>query len=104
VTTTHHAHVVTAAAVPTRKATRMTQHTTAVPAGRPRFADLARAAGRRLSDHLHSAADARARARGWEITETPGPLGLRGRSYRDPRFGARRSLQTAGARGGGRHD
>jgi hypothetical protein len=81
----------------------MIQHTTVVPAGRPRLADLARTAGRRLSDRLHSAADDRARARGWEITETRGPLGLRGRSYRDPRFAARRNLPTAAARGGGHH-
>ena len=103
-TTTHHARRAAAAAAPKRKANRMTQDITAVPAGRPRLADRARAAGRRLSDRIHSAADDRARAQGWEITETPGPLGLRGRSYRDPRFGARRSHQDAAARGGGRHD
>lgn len=33
-----------------RKADRMTQHIAAAPAGRPRIADLARAAGRKLGD------------------------------------------------------
>jgi hypothetical protein len=81
----------------------MTQHATAAPADRSGLAELARTAGRRLSDLIHAAADDRARARGWEITGTPGPLGLHGRSYRDPRFGARRSHQGGAARGGGRH-
>ena len=104
VTTTHYARRAAAAAAQTRKANRMTQHITAAPAARPRLADLARGAGRRLSGRMHTAADGRARARGWEITETPGPLGLRGRRYRDPRFGARRSHHDAAARRGGRHD
>lgn len=103
-TITHHPCRVTAAAAQRRKANRMTQHATAAPADRSGLADWARAAGHRLSDLIHAAADDRARARGWEITETPGPLGLRGRSYRDPRFGARRSHHDAAARGGGRHD
>ncbi len=101
-TTTHHPRHSVAAAAPTRKATRMTQPITAVPPDRPCLADLARAAWRRLSARIHSAADDRARAQGWEISEIPGPLGLRGRSY--PRFAARRSHQDAVARGGGCHD
>ena len=67
----------------------MTQHTAAAPAGRARIADLVRAAGRTLSDRVHATADDRARALGWTVTETPGWLGLSGRSYRDPRFDAR---------------
>jgi hypothetical protein len=47
-----------------------------------------RAIGERLSDRIHAAADDRARARGWEVAATPARLGLSGRSYRDPRFGA----------------
>lgn len=76
-----------------RKASRMTQYTAARPAGRPGIAGLARLAGRTLSNRIHATADQRARARGWHITETPGPLGLRGRRYRDPRFTALRSCQ-----------
>ena len=48
-----------------------------------------RAVGMRLSDRLHAGADDRARAVGWEVTRTPGRLGLTGRRYRDPRFAAR---------------
>ena len=103
-TTTHAARHAVAPAVQERKVNCMIEHTTAVPAGRSGLADLARAAGRKLSERIHSAADDRARTWGWEITETPGPLSLRGRSYRDPRFSARRSHQYAPARGGGRHD
>ena len=103
-TTTHHARRAAAAAAQKRKANRMTQHITAVPAGHPRLADLDRTAGRRLSDRIHSAADDRARARGWEITAAPGPLGLRGRSYRDPRFKRRQSHRDAMARRDGHHD
>jgi hypothetical protein len=103
-TTSHHARRAAAAAASKRKANRMSQHISSMPAGRPRLADLARAAGRGLSDRMHTAADGRARARGWEITETPGLLGLRGRRYRDPRFDARRSHHDAAARGGGSRD
>jgi hypothetical protein len=67
----------------------MTPHIAAEAARRPRIGDLVRAAGRKLSDHVHAAADDRARALGWTVTETPGWLGLRGRSYHDPRFVAR---------------
>ena len=49
-----------------------------------------RAVAGRLSDRIHAADDEHARALGWEVTHTPGPLGLTGRSYRDPRFDARR--------------
>jgi len=41
---------------------------------------------RAISDQAHSAADARARARGWTATTTTGRLGLQSRTYRDPRF------------------
>jgi hypothetical protein len=81
----------------------MSQRITAKLPGRLHLADLARAR-RRLSDRMRTAADERARAGGWEITETSEPLGLHGRSYHDPRFGARRSHQDAAARGGGCHD
>ncbi len=68
----------------------MTQHITAAAAGRLHIADLVCAAGRKLSDRIHAAAEDHARALGWEVTENPGPLGLNGRIYRDPRFNARR--------------
>ena len=61
-----------------------------ISSGHPRIADLVDALARKLSDRVHGAADDRARALGWEITETAGRLGLRDRSYRDPRFAARR--------------
>ncbi len=67
----------------------MTPHIAAATAGRPRIADLIRAAGRKLSDCMHAAADDYARVLGWGVTETPGPLGLGGRIYRDPRFDRR---------------
>jgi hypothetical protein len=68
----------------------MTRHITAGPARRPRIAHLVRAAARKLSDRLYADADDRAWALGWTVTETSGWLGLSGRSYRDPRFAARR--------------
>jgi hypothetical protein len=68
-------------------------HIPAAPAGRPRLADLVRAAARELSGRAHATADGRARALGWEVTETSGRLGLSGRRYRDPRFGARPAQQ-----------
>lgn len=49
-----------------------------------------RAAGERVNDRIHATADERARARDWEVTQTPGRLGPSGRSYRDPGFAARR--------------
>jgi hypothetical protein len=59
-----------------------------------------RAVGGRLSDHIHAAADDRARARGWQVTQTPARFGLNGRSYCDPRFAARRQvLQDTGRDG-----
>ncbi len=54
-----------------------------------------RAACERLSDRLHAAADDRARALGWQVTPTPGRLGLTGRSYHDPRFAARHQIRQA---------
>jgi hypothetical protein len=71
------------------------------PTARPRLAGLARAAARKLSDRVHASADDQARALGWQVTETAGPLGLTGRRYRDPRFAARASQQpsTTGTRG-----
>jgi hypothetical protein len=54
------------------------------------------AAVERLSDRIHAVADDRAGALGWQVTSTPGRLGIGGRSYRDPRFAARRqALQGA---------
>ena len=47
------------------------------------------AALRRLSDRAHAGGDDRARAMGWAVTPVPGPLGLNGRAYRDPRFSTR---------------
>jgi hypothetical protein len=73
----------------------MTPHITATAASRPRIADLVRAAGRTLSGRVHATADDRARALGWTVTETPGRLGLTGRSYHDPRFTERRTRQDA---------
>ena len=40
-----------------------------------------------IADRAHASADAQARAAGWTVTVTPGPFGLSGRTYRDPRFG-----------------
>ena len=75
-----------------------------VSSGHPRVAGLAGALARKLSDRLHSAADDRARARGWAVTHTPGRFGLTGRSYRDPRFAARRQAhQSAQASRSARH-
>jgi hypothetical protein len=69
---------------------RMTGHLAAAPARRPHIAGRVRATARKLSDRVHAATDDRARALGWEVTQTPGRFGLSGRSYRDPRFAARR--------------
>ena len=74
----------------------MTPHTTT---GRPGITARIKAVGERLSDHIHAAADDHAEARGWQVTQTPSRLGLRGRSYRDPRFAARQqALQDTPAR------
>ena len=84
---------------------RMTHHRAVVPAGRPRIADLVRATARHLCGRVHVAADDRARALGWEVTETPGWLGLSGRRYHDPRFApSRQAPQDAQTRREGRHD
>ena len=73
--------------------------------GRPGITARIRAAGERLSGHIHAATDDRARAQGWQITHTPGRFGLSGRSYHDPRFAARRQArQDTPARTGQRHD
>jgi uncharacterized membrane protein len=80
----------------------MTPHTAVIPAHRPRIADLVRDKVRQLSDRVHAAADDRARALGWTVTQTPGRLGLSGRSYRDPRFAVRH--QDALSRRNGCHE
>jgi hypothetical protein len=54
------------------------------------MAELIRACTRELSDRIHTDADARARALGWTVSPIPGPAGLGGRVYRDPRFSALR--------------
>jgi hypothetical protein len=43
-----------------------------------------------LSVRIYAAADDRARRYGWTVTETTGRFGFERRSYRDPRFDARR--------------
>jgi hypothetical protein len=71
----------------------------------PRPAGVVDAFARKLSDRMHTSADDRARALGWAVTETRGWLGLSGRCYRDPRFGARRrSLQDTPPRTDERHE
>ncbi len=40
-----------------------------------------------VADRAHASGDAQARAAGWTVTTMPGPFGLSGRAYRDPRFG-----------------
>ena len=74
------------------------QHTALT--GRSITARIRHAAGR-LSDRVHAAADDRARALGWEIT--PGPFGLSGRRYRDPRFDDRAGHRRDGTANGERH-
>jgi hypothetical protein len=77
----------------------------AVPAGRPGIARRVCATTSKLSDRVHAAADDRAQALGWEVTKTPGWLGLAGRSYRDPQFGARQPARHDPQTGRhGRHD
>jgi hypothetical protein len=83
----------------------MTRHIVAAPAYRPRIVNLVRATARKLSDRIHTGADGRAQARGWTVTETSGRFGLSGRSYRDPRFAARRQDgQDAQTGRDGRHE
>ena len=69
--------------------------TTRATSGRPsRIAQTVqriRATAGRMSDRAHGAGDVCAREQGWTVTWTPGPLGLSGRLYRDPRFDSRRS-------------
>jgi hypothetical protein len=86
----------------TRSRPGMTSHTTT---GRQGMTARIRAAGERLSTRIHAAADDRARARGWQVTPTPGRFGLSGRSHRDLRFAARqRTLQDTPARTDERHE
>jgi hypothetical protein len=80
----------------------LTSHTAT---GRQGMTARIRAAGERLTDRIHAATDDRARALGWEVTATPGRFGLSGRSYRDPRFAARRQArQDTPARTDERHE
>ena len=79
--------------------------TSHIATGRQGMTARIRAAGGRLSGRIHAAADDRARALDWEITQTPGRFGLSGRSYRDPRFAARRqALHDTPARTDQRHE
>jgi hypothetical protein len=74
--------------------------TSHIATGRQGMTARIRALGDRLSDRIHAAADDHARARGWQVTQTPARLGLNGRSYHDPRFAARRqALQDTGQDG-----
>jgi hypothetical protein len=45
---------------------------------------------RELSDRVHAAGDAAAGQHGWTVTAATGRFGFGARSYRDPRFDARR--------------
>jgi hypothetical protein len=60
---------------------------TATPTRPGRPGSVARAVAA-VTARVHAGADARARAAGWSVTVVPGPLGLHGRAYRDPRFTA----------------
>ena len=52
----------------------------------------------RHARHYSGNPESSAQALGWAVTETSGWLGLRGRSYHDPRFAARQqACQTAQA-------
>ncbi len=75
-----------------RRESEMTDSTIilAEPAVPGRVAGRLRRHLREVSDRAHAAGDAHAQAMGWTIAQTPGPLGLSGRTYRDPRFDARR--------------
>ena len=88
--------------IATHHHTGLADHTVVIGRG---IAARIRAVGRWLSGRIHAAADERARALGWEVTQTPGPFGLTSRSYHDPRFAARRQARhdTAPERDG-RHD
>jgi hypothetical protein len=79
--------------------------TSHIATGRQGMAARISALGDRLSGHIHAAADDHARAWGWQVTQTPSRLGLSGRSYRDPRFAARRQArQDTPARTGQRYE
>ena len=87
---------------PTRGRPSLTSH---IATGRHGMTARIKAAGERLSGRLHAAADDHTRARGWHVTQTPSRLGLSGRSYRDPRFAARRQArQDTSARTDQRHE
>ena len=87
---------------PTLSRPGMTSH---IATGRQGMTVRIRAVGGRLSDRIHAATDGRARARGWQVTQTLGRFGLSGRSYRDPRFAARRhARQDTPASTDQRHD
>lgn len=51
---------------------------------------------RELSSQIHAAGDERARALGWEVTESTGRFGFGTRIYRDPRFDDRCRRLTGG--------
>lgn len=53
-----------------------------------------------MADRAHARGDAHAQAIGWTVAATPGPLGLAGRTYRDPRFTTRRPGRESPARPG----
>ena len=87
---------------PTPSRPGMTSHTAT---GRHGMTARIRAVGEQVSDRIHAAADDRARALGWQVTPTRGRYGLSGRSYRDPRFAARRqALQDTPAKRDERHE
>jgi hypothetical protein len=79
--------------------------TSHIATGRQGMTARIRALGDLLSGRIHAAADDHARAWGWQVTQTPSRLGLSGRSYRDPRFAARRQAhQDTPARTDERHE
>jgi hypothetical protein len=76
----------------------MTETTVRTRAGiAARISVWARHRQHELSVRMHAAADDRARRYGWTVTETTGRFGFKGRSYRDPRFDARRQRLASGA-------
>jgi hypothetical protein len=76
----------------------MTETTIRTRAGiAARISVWARRRQHELSVRIYAAADDRARRYGWTVTETTGRFGFEGRSYRDPRFDARRQRLASGA-------
>ena len=53
-------------------------------------------ARQQAGDRAHARGDAAAAANGWTVSVTGGPLGLAGRTYRDPRFDALGAAVDAG--------